>query len=103
MNAYVYILFSEEINKFYTGSTALSPEERLDLHLSGYYTSKKFTAKAQDWQLFLQIPCKTIEQARQIELHIKNMKSSQYIRNLKRYPEMKVKLLNTFNQAGSSR
>ena len=87
-----YILFSKALNRFYTGSSILDPPERFERHLKKYYGVLKFTARAGDWQIFLIISCETIEQARSIENHIKRMKSSRYIRNLKIYPAILEKL-----------
>ena len=42
----VYILFSKKLNKYYTGFTSLSMEERLSYH---NYNNKGFTGKADDW------------------------------------------------------
>src|SRR5690606_11710752 len=47
-----------------------------------------FTAKANDWELFLAIECTCLSIARKIELPIKRMKSSSYIRNLKNDPAL---------------
>jgi putative endonuclease len=55
--------------------------------------SHKFTAKADDWKLYLKIECKNKHQGLSIEKHIKSMKSKSYIQNLLKYPEMIVKLL----------
>ena len=88
----VYILFSRKASKFYTGITTLSFKERLSNHLDRYYHNK-YTSHAFDWEEFLTIECESIEQARSIETHIKKMKSSTYIRNLKKYPETAKKLL----------
>ncbi len=50
--------------------------------------SKKFidgyTSKANDWELFFSIDSLSYNQARQIELHIKKMKSKKYIYDLKK-------------------
>ena len=54
--------------------------------------------KASDWELFLLIPCETIEQAVFIESRIKRMKSRKYIENLKKYPEMVEKILKEFHK-----
>ena len=67
--------------------TILALSERLDHHLNDYY-SNKYTHKAKDWKLYLEIVCDSTEQASQIERHIKSMKSSKYIENLQKYPEM---------------
>jgi putative endonuclease len=93
MNAIVYILRSNKLDRFYIGSTELTAEERLFQHNSLAYGKMKFTATADDWTIFLEISCNSISTARQIEFHIKKMKSSVYIRNLKQYPEMIEKLI----------
>jgi putative endonuclease len=91
-----YILFSKTINQYYIGSTS-DIEERLRLHNKGHFGGKSYTYKATDWELFLLITCKSIEQAVSIESGIKKMKSRKYIENLKRYPEMIEKILNDSN------
>ncbi|WP_258097725.1 GIY-YIG nuclease family protein [Marinoscillum pacificum] len=96
MTYIVYILHSSKLNKFYTGSSELAASERLELHLNKYYSNNKFSAKADDWKLFLAIDCSNKSQALAIEKHIKKMKSSKYITNLKQYPEMIAKLLDTY-------
>ena len=87
-----YILYSKSLGKYYIGATSIDTAERLDRHSSGYYDNK-FTSKANDWELFLEIVCLHVKQAFAIEAHIKRMKSRKYIENLKRYPEMVEKLL----------
>ncbi|MEN2282583.1 GIY-YIG nuclease family protein [Algoriphagus sp. SE2] len=95
-NFFVYILFSESLNRFYTGLTTLKVEERLENHLHKKYAGSNFTQKANDWTLFHSIKCKSFSQARNIELHVKRMKSSSYIKNLKLYPELQQKLLDQY-------
>ena len=92
MEYYCYILFSVSLNRFYTGSTELSVSERLDRHLQKYYGNNKFTSKAVDWELYYKIPCETRTQAKEIENHLKKMKSSIYLKNLVKYPEIAEKL-----------
>ncbi|MEL6589490.1 MAG: GIY-YIG nuclease family protein [Bacteroidota bacterium] len=92
MPAYCYILQSEKLSKFYVGSTTLSPELRLKNHLNGKYGNKAFSSSASDWQLFYSIECKTIDQARLIESHIKRMKSKRYILNLIKHSAITEKL-----------
>jgi putative endonuclease len=89
--AYVYILYSPSLDKFYVGFTTETPELRLERHNSDYYENK-FTANGKPWILFLAIECSDAEQARKIEAHIKSMKSQKYIRNLAVYPEIIEKL-----------
>jgi putative endonuclease len=91
---FVYIIYSNEYDQFYIGETE-NIEKRLEQHIEGSF-SKGFTIKAKDWELFLLITCLDRVHARKIEKHIKKMKSKRYIRNLKRYPEMQTRLLNTF-------
>ncbi len=89
--AHVYILYSNTINRFYIGS-CLDLNERIEDHLKCKYKSA-YTAQVTDWQLFLSIDNLEYEVARKIELHIKKMKSRQYIENLKKYPSIIEKLL----------
>ncbi|MBK7763998.1 MAG: GIY-YIG nuclease family protein [Bacteroidetes bacterium] len=90
-----YILFSPSKNLFYTGFVQDSFEERLKKHNEGFY-EKTFTSITNDWELFLLIDCNTIHEAICIEKHIKKMKSKIYIINLKKYPEMILKLKGKF-------
>ena len=93
MNHYFcYILYSATLDSFYTGSTILEPGARLERHLSGFYGSTKYTSKAKDWELYIEISCSSLNQARQIERHIKRMKSKKYINDLVIYPEIIEKL-----------
>ncbi len=85
----VYILFSENLNKFYIGFTT-NLEERLQFHQTA--ETRKFTYNATDWIVFLTIECDSKSPGLGIEKHVKAMKSSTYIRNLKPYPEMVEKL-----------
>ena len=95
---YCYILQSQTLDRYYVGSTILNVQDRLERHLSQFYGNKKFTAKANDWVVFMVIECSTIEQARKIESHIKKMKSKKYIRNLKDYPEIIEKLKSIYHR-----
>ncbi|MCE2613834.1 GIY-YIG nuclease family protein [Flavobacteriaceae bacterium D16] len=91
---FVYIIYSDKWDQFYVGESE-NVETRVDQHNSGFF-QHGFTSKANDWQIFICISCANRIQARKIENHIKRMKSKQYIRNLKKYPEMQTKLLNTY-------
>ena len=66
--AYVYILYSEKLGKFYTGS-CLDYAGRLQEHKMRA-DSTSFTAKADDWDEFFVIPDLSKHQARSIEKHI---------------------------------
>ena len=85
----VYILHSEKLNRFYVGFTT-DLAVRMEFHASA--ESRKFTAKADDWKLFLTIACESKQQGLKIESHIKRMKSSKYIENMKRYSDLVEKL-----------
>jgi putative endonuclease len=88
--ANVYILYSEKIALFYTGSCA-EFDFRHELHLSKHFPGS-FTVRADDWVLFFRIDDLGYRQARKIESHIKRMNSSVYIKNLAKYPDMVDKL-----------
>ena len=97
MKAYCYILYSIKLNRFYIGSTALDVKTRIEKHLSHHYGDNKYTAKADDWELFVSFECDNLSQARKIESHIKRMKSQNYLENLKKYPEICDKLKSRFS------
>ncbi|MCO6496030.1 MAG: GIY-YIG nuclease family protein, partial [Chitinophagaceae bacterium] len=86
-----YILYSLKLDKFYTGFTQESVEERVIKHNSSSY-GVRYTSGTNDWEIFLIIECATISQALKVEKHIKRMKSKKYIRDLKTYPEMVERL-----------
>ncbi len=86
-----YILYSIKLDKFYVGFTQDSVEERVAKHNASSY-GYHYTSKADDWQIFLVIECDTISQAMKIEKHIKKMKSRKYYHDLKKYPEIFIKL-----------
>jgi putative endonuclease len=96
MNFSVYILHSQKLNRFYIGFTS-NLEKRLEFHHNA--ESHKFTSKAKDWEVYLKIECKSKGQALAIEKHIKKMKSKVYIQNLKKYSEMKIKLLDRYSES----
>jgi putative endonuclease len=93
---FVYILYSRTLDRFYTGLTALPVEERLQNHIDKKYSSLNFTQKANDWVFFFSILCRSISQARMIELDIKKMKSKVYILNLKKYRSISEKLIEKY-------
>ena len=93
---YCYIIFSKKLDRFYIGACHDDLYSRIQKHNDHSYGNHRFTAKANDWGLFLSIECETFSIARRIELHIKRMKSSNYIRNLKKYSELIEKLKNQY-------
>ena len=91
----VYILYSKIIDHYYIGYIIDSIANRINKHLSNFYENK-YTAEAKDWNLYLQINCKTNNQAMQIKKHIKKMKSRKYITDLIKYPEIIINLLSKY-------
>ncbi|HBH06551.1 MAG TPA: endonuclease [Flavobacteriales bacterium] len=92
--AHVYVLYSKTANRHYIGSCK-HLSDRLKLHREKVF-SKSFTSVYDDWELVHQIGDLTYSQARQIERHIKRMKSRKYIENLTIYPEITNKLLQRY-------
>ena len=88
--AAVYILYSEKLDRFYTGS-CLDFQFRFEDPLQKIYPGS-FTSNSDDWQLFLLIDELSYVQARSIETHIKKMKSKVYIHNLVKYPDIIARL-----------
>lgn len=93
--AFVYILYSAKLDRFYTGSCQ-SLEERLFQHHTQVYKGS-YTHKATDWEIFYFIADLMYEQAGKIERHIKRMKSRIYIRNLKKHPEISQRLVQLYS------
>ena len=93
--ASVYILYSSKIDRYYVGS-CLDLSERLNQHNSKFFSSA-FTQKTDDWILYLSIDDLLFQQARNIEMHIKKMKSRKYIQHLKEFPELIDQLKNKFS------
>lgn len=50
-----YILYSKRLNTFYVGATHETVEQRLDKHNNHQYGNHRFTAKTNDWEIFLVI------------------------------------------------
>ncbi len=89
--AYVYILYSEKIDKHYIGS-CLDLESRIVEHNKHVYPGS-FTTQSDDWVLYFSLSTASEKTARDIEKHIKRMKSRKYLLDLKRYPAIVKKLL----------
>ncbi len=92
--AVLYILYSEKLDLYYTGN-CLSFETRFENHLNKSF-SKSYTTNANDWKPVLIIEDLEYKQARFIERHIKRMKSKDFILNLKKYPELTIKLIHLY-------
>lgn len=86
----VYIIFSPKLNRFYTGTTD-NVERRLNEHNNKLRTDA-FSSRGIPWEIFFTIDDLESKHAYAIEAHIKRMKSTTFIRNLKKYPELVQKL-----------
>ena len=78
MYYFVYILFSDSLNRYYIGSTK-DIVRRIEDHL---WNHKGFTSKAKDWQLRYQEVFETKTEALTREKHIKSWKSRKMIEKL---------------------
>ena len=78
MDANVYILYSEKLNKFYVGSTT-DIERRLLEHNRG---KEKFTKTGMPWLLVYNESFDLLIDARKREIQIKKQKSRKYIEEL---------------------
>ena len=92
--AAVYILYSEQIGQFYIGSCK-NLAGRISEHNNNKF-ARSFTRRANDWKLYYSMEDLTSKQAKQIENHIKRMKSKKYILNLKKYSEIGEKLYDKY-------
>jgi putative endonuclease len=92
--AFLYILYSQKLDRFYTGS-CIDFDKRISEHKSKT-DNTSYTSKAEDWEVFILIDNLNYQQARAIEAHVKDMKSSKYIRDMKRYPDMINKLVEKY-------
>jgi len=93
MSASCYILHSQSLDRFYVGVTTQNIEDRIQKHNQALYGNHRYTATADDWELYLLIDAIDYAHAIRLERKIKSMKSSKYIRNLKAYPELLSKVV----------
>ena len=75
---YIYILYSEKLNKYYVGS-CVNLERRLYEHNIGH---SKFTSLGIPWKIVYTEELETEQWARKRELDIKKKKSRKYIEDL---------------------
>ena len=76
MEYFVYILYSEKIDRFYTGQTQ-DLNKRIERHNKGY---EKYTKKGIPWKLKCAVKCKSRGEAMKLEKKIKNFKSQARIK-----------------------
>lgn len=72
---FVYILYSQRINKYYIGCTE-NLDKRLEVHNAGLST---FTSKGVPWVRVYFEQLDTLSEARKREIEIKKKKSRKYI------------------------
>ena len=78
MSYYLYILYSEKLDRYYVGATG-ELSSRLDNHL---WSKKGFTSTARDWQLKYSEVFELKSDAFAREKQIKKWKSRKMIENL---------------------
>jgi putative endonuclease len=75
---FMYILFSEKLNKYYVGA-CIDMERRLYEHNIGH---SKFTSLGIPWQLAYREEYSDLPTAKRREQQVKKMKSKKYIEDL---------------------
>jgi len=88
---FVYIIYSNCVDKFYVGETA-DVENRLILHKSGKFKGA-FTKIAHDWRIVLEFECENREDALFLESFIKRMKSRKFIEKITQTPSILYDIL----------
>ena len=88
-----YILFSKKLGRFYFGACHDDLDLRIEKHNNHAYGKHRYTATADDWELYTKIDTHDFVHAVRIERKIKSMKSSKYIRNLTKYPDLVQKII----------
>jgi putative endonuclease len=78
VRGFVYILYSQKLNKYYIGSTT-DIERRVEEHNRG---KEKFTSTGLPWKLVYNEEYDNLTLARQRERFIKKMKSRIFIENM---------------------
>ncbi|CAM4305475.1 GIY-YIG nuclease family protein [Gillisia hiemivivida] len=89
---YLYIIYSEKLNKYYTGESP-DPEHRLIQHNSHYFQNN-FTKAAEDWIIKLEFKTRTRDEAIFLERFIKKMKSKKFIEKVISEPSVLPEILN---------
>ncbi len=88
---FLYILFSEKLNSYYTGETP-DVDIRLDLH-NNHHFKKAFTNAADDWTIKLAFKTDSKENALYLESLIKRMKSKKFIQKVINDPSILNQIL----------
>ena len=86
-----YILHSQSLDKFYTGSTA-DYDMQLRQHQKGHFP-KGFNTEATDWEPYCVIDNIPLDTANRIVKHTKKNKSKDYYHSLKEDISVREKLI----------
>ncbi|MBJ2173935.1 GIY-YIG nuclease family protein [Aureibaculum sp. A20] len=86
MTHYLYIIYSNSIDKYYVGETN-NLKERLIKHNEHLY-KKSFTKIASDWNYALTMECQNRQDAVSLEKFIKRMKSKKFIQKIILKPDI---------------
>jgi putative endonuclease len=76
--AFLYIIFSEKLDKYYVGS-CINMERRLYEHNIGHST---YTSRGTPWTIKYTESYEDLAMAKKREMYIKRMKSRKYIESL---------------------
>ena len=88
---FLYIIYSEKLNRYYTGETP-DANIRLDLHKNHHFKNA-FTNAAEDWSIKLTFQTDSKENAVYLESFIKRMKSKKFIENVIAKPDILLDIL----------
>jgi putative endonuclease len=76
---YVYILYSDKIDRYYIGKSS-NPQSRLDHHNSNY--NRIWTKRGKPWRILNRIEFENNTEASKAELFIKKQKSRKFIEKI---------------------
>ena len=88
---FVYIIYSEKLNRFYTGTTN-SIDKRINEHNSSYYPNS-YTSKGIPWILKVHFTFEVSSHAYFAEKFIKRMKSKVFIQKIIKQPELFTEII----------
>ncbi|PBQ33667.1 endonuclease [Sphingobacteriaceae bacterium] len=91
---FVYVIFSQNTNKFYIGET---PDvlTRLAFH-NDIGKNTNSTKSGIPWEIFWFLEVGDRSLARRIETHLKKMKSKKYLEDLKKHPSISENLVEKY-------
>ena len=88
---YVYVIYSEKLNRFYTGTTD-DLDKRIEQHNSAFYPNS-FTSKGIPWELKVFFSFENNKTALDAEKFIKRMKSKIFIEKIIKNPGLFTKII----------